>query len=107
MWSLKLRMYLLLALLFGLIYAVVTVIGVNLGLANFYFYLIFTLVLMFIQYMIGPKLVEWSMRVRYVERQQYPQLHQMIEDLARRANIPKPKVAIAAIPIPLPISQLS
>ena len=100
MWSLKLRMYLLLGLLFGIIYAIVTVIGVSLGLANFYFYLVFSLVLMFIQFMIGPKLVEWSMRVRYVGSQQYPQLHQMIEDLARRAKIPKPRIGIAAIPIP-------
>ena len=100
MWSLKLRMYILLTLLFGIIYAIVTVIGVSLGLANFYFYLIFSLVLMFIQYMIGPKLVEWSMRVRYVEENQYPQLHQIIEDLARRAKIPKPRVGIAAISIP-------
>jgi len=100
MWLFKLRMYLLLVLLFAIIYAIVTVIGVSLGLANFYFYLIFSLVLMFIQYMIGPKLVEWSMRVRYTERQQYPQLHQMVEDLARRAKIPKPRVGIAAISIP-------
>ena len=100
MWSFKLRMYLLLALLFGIIYAIVTVVGVSLGIANFYFYLIFSLFLMFIQYMIGPRLVEWSMRVRYIERHQYPQLHQMIEDLANRAKIPKPKIGIAAISIP-------
>jgi heat shock protein HtpX len=93
-------MYLLLVVLFGIIYAIVTVIGVSLGLANFYFYLIFSLVLMFIQYMIGPRLIEWSMRVRYVRRQEYPGLHQMIEDLAKRAKIPKPRVGIAAIPIP-------
>ena len=93
-------MYLLLVVLFGIIYAIVTVIGVSLGLANFYFYLVFSLVLMFIQYMIGPKLVEWSMRVHYVGRQEYHQLHQMIEDLAKCAKIPKPKVGIAAIPIP-------
>jgi heat shock protein HtpX len=93
-------MYLLLIVLFGIIYAIVTVIGASLGIANFYFYLIFSLVLMFIQFMVGPKLVEWSMRVRYVEKNQYPQLHQMVEDLAQRANIPKPRVGIAAIPIP-------
>ncbi|MFC1658025.1 zinc metalloprotease HtpX [Candidatus Omnitrophota bacterium] len=100
MWSLKLRMYLLLVLLFAIIYAVVTVIGVNLGITNFYFYLILSLGLMFFQYMAGPKLVEWSMHVRYVDSRQHPQLHRMVEDLAGRAGIPKPKVGIAAIPIP-------
>ena len=100
MWSLKLRMYILLALLFGLIYVIVTMVGVSLGLANFYFYLVFSMVLMFIQYMIGPKLVEWSMRVRYIEKHQYPKLHQMIEELSIQARIPKPRIGIAAIPIP-------
>ncbi|MFH1281874.1 MAG: zinc metalloprotease HtpX [Candidatus Omnitrophota bacterium] len=100
MWSFRLRMYLLLAVLFGIIYAVITVVGVSLGIANFYFYLILSVFLMFIQYMIGPKLVEWSMRVRYVSREQYPQLHQMVQDLAQRARIPKPRIGIAAIPIP-------
>lgn len=100
MWAFRLRLYLLLAILFAIIYALVTVIGVSIGITNFYFYLIFSLFLMFIQYMIGPRLVEWSMRVRYVERNQYPQLHQMVEELASRAKIPKPRVGIAAIPIP-------
>jgi len=100
MWSLKLRLYLLLAILFGIIYALVTIVGVNLGITNFYFYLVFSLILMFIQYMVGPKIVEWSMRVRYVAKSQYPELHRMVEDLAARAKIPKPRVGIAAIPIP-------
>ena len=93
-------MYLLLIVLFAIIYTIVTVISVSLGIVNFYFYLFLSLILMSIQYMIGPKLVEWSMRVRYTERDQYPQLHSMIEELAQLANIPKPRVGIAAIPIP-------
>jgi heat shock protein HtpX len=100
MWPLKLRMYLLLIVLFGILYAIATLIGASLGITNFYFYLILSLVFMFIQYMLGPKLVEWSMRVRFIEPTQNPQLHQMVGELARRAGIPKPRVGIAAIPIP-------
>ena len=100
MFSLKLRMYLLLTVLFGIVYMLVTIIGVNMGVQNFYFYLVFSLVLMFIQYMIGPKMVEWFMHVKYVTKNEYPQLHQMVEELARKADIPKPKVGIAAIAIP-------
>lgn len=100
MWSLKLRMYLLLAVMFGIIYAVMTVIGVRMGIANFYFYLILSLGLMFLQYMIGPKLVEWTMRVKYVGKNEYPKLHQMVEELAGKAGIPKPKIGIAQISIP-------
>ncbi|MFA5116344.1 MAG: zinc metalloprotease HtpX [Candidatus Omnitrophota bacterium] len=100
MFMLKLRMYLLLTALFGILYAIATVIGVSMGVSNFYFYLGLSLVFMFIQYMIGPKIVEWSMRVKYITAQENPQLHRMVEELAKRAGIPKPKVGVAQIGIP-------
>ncbi len=100
MFGLRLRMYLLMAALFGIIYMAVTVIGVSLGVANFYFYLILSLAMMLLQYMIGPKIVEWSMRVKYVEKGEYPKLHAMVEELAKKAGIPKPRVGIAQIALP-------
>jgi heat shock protein HtpX len=50
--------------------------------------------------MIGPKIVEWSMRVKYIKREENPRLYQMVESLASRANIPMPKIGIAQIPLP-------
>ena len=101
MWSLKLRMWLLLTILFGFIYAILTIIGTQfLHVSGFSFYLVLSLVMMFIQYMIGPKIVEWTMRVRYVKKEEYPRLYQMVEDLARRASIPLPKIGIAQISLP-------
>ncbi|MFH1691190.1 MAG: zinc metalloprotease HtpX [Candidatus Omnitrophota bacterium] len=100
MFYFKLRMFLLLAVLFGILYAAATMIGMSLGITNFYFYLGLSFVFIFIQFMVGPKMVEWSMRVKYVEKTQYPQLHQMIEDMSRRAGIPKPRVGIAQVALP-------
>ncbi|MCK4572668.1 M48 family metalloprotease [candidate division WOR-3 bacterium] len=100
MLSLKFRMYLLVIIMFGIIYAVITVIGTTMGMENFYFYLTFALALMFIQYLIGPKIVEWTMHVRYVDESNSPELHAMVEDLANRAGIPKPKVGIASTSLP-------
>lgn len=97
---LKLRLYFLLMVLFAVVYAAAVIIGCSLGLANFYFYLVLSFVLMFIQYYLGPKLVEWSMRVKYVDKNQYPQLHKMVEELAECAKIPKPRVGVAQIRIP-------
>ena len=97
---LKLRMWLLMTILFAIVYAVVVMIGAHLGISNFYFYLIISIVMMFIQYMIGPKIVEWSMRVKYIKREENPRLYQMVESLASRANIPMPKIGIAQIPLP-------
>jgi heat shock protein HtpX len=100
MWYLKLRMYILMAVLFAIVYAIISMISYSLGITNFYFYLILSLAMMFLQYMIGPKLVEWSMRVRYVGQDEYPKLHQMVEELSRKAGIPKPRIGIAGINIP-------
>ena len=100
MWTLKLRMWLLLAVLFGIIYAAIVMIGSFLGIANFYFYLIVSLAMMFIQYLIGPKIVEWTMRVKYISKADNPRLFQMLESLAMRANIPMPRIGIAQIPLP-------
>lgn len=100
MWSLRLRMWFLLAVLFGIIYAIIAVIAYHLGVANFWFYIAVSLVMMFIQYMLGPKIVEWTMRVKYVKREEYPALFRIVESLAQRANIPVPKIGVAQINIP-------
>jgi heat shock protein HtpX len=100
MFGLKLRMFLLVAALFGIVYAIITIIGTAMGITNFYFYLILAFVFMLIQYLIGPKIVELSMRVKYVEKSEYPELHRMIEELARNAGIPKPKVGISPTNLP-------
>ncbi|MBM3255245.1 MAG: peptidase [Candidatus Omnitrophica bacterium] len=101
MWGLRLRMWLLLTVLFGFIYAVLVVLGRSfLRIDNFNFYLVISVVLMFVQYMIGPKIVEWTMRVKYVSRQEYPELYSMVEELSRKAKIPVPRIGVAQIDIP-------
>jgi len=102
MW-LKLRLYLIMAVLFSIVYGLV-IVAMNLmglsSLGNLYFYGILASVMMFIQYMIGPAMVEWSMGVRYLSEQEAPALHRMVAELAKQAGIPKPRVGIAKIPIP-------
>ncbi|MFH0764536.1 MAG: zinc metalloprotease HtpX [Candidatus Omnitrophota bacterium] len=100
MWSLKIRMWLLTAVLFAIIYAVISAISYFLGIRNFYFYLILSFAIIFVQYMIGPKIVEWSMRVKYIKDGENPGLESMVKSLAGAAGIPSPRIGIAQIPIP-------
>lgn len=94
-------MWFLLTALFAFIYAVLVVIGTQfLRVEGFSFYLYLSIAMMVIQYMIGPKIVEWSMRVRYVKRQEYPRLFQMVEGMAMKAGIPMPRIGIAGILLP-------
>ena len=100
MFFLQLRMWLLTAILFAIIYAVISLFSFYAGITNFYFHLVLAFVIMFVQYMIGPKIVEWSMRVRYIKREENPRLFQAVESLAQRAGIPAPRIGIAAVQIP-------
>lgn len=102
MW-LKMRLYLVMTLMFAIVYGIL-VISINLmgigGLNNLYFYAILASLMMFIQYMIGPKLVEWSMKVKYVDEREAPEIHRIVTELARNAGIPKPRIGIARTNIP-------
>ncbi|MDP2913814.1 MAG: zinc metalloprotease HtpX [Candidatus Omnitrophota bacterium] len=100
MWSLKLRMWLLTMLLFAVIFAVISFVSYSLGISNFYFYLGISIVMMLAQYMLGPKIVEWSMRVRYLKKGEDPKLEEMVRILASAANIPPPRIGVADIAIP-------
>ncbi|VUT26282.1 MAG: heat shock protein HtpX [Candidatus Methanolliviera sp. GoM_oil] len=99
MW-LQTRMYLLVGLMFAILYALIAAISTLAGVKNFGFFAGLAVFIVFIQYMIGPKMVELSMRVNYVSEDEEPDLHRMIGELAENAGIPKPRVGISNIQIP-------
>src|SRR4030042_4614481 len=99
MW-LQTRMFLLVALLFGILYGVITGIGTWMGAGSFIFYIILAFVFIFIQYLIGPSIVAWTMKVKWVSEKEAPELHQMVAEQAERAHLPKPKVGISQLAIP-------
>lgn len=97
---LTMRLYLAIALLFFLLYVIITLVGYFLGFGGPTLYAVLAIVIVFAQYLLGPKLVEMTMKVRYVSPQEAPNLHAMVEDLAMKAGIPKPKVGISEVNIP-------
>lgn len=99
MW-LQARMYLLVGLMFAILYGLIAAISSLAGVKNFGVFAILALFIVFIQYMVGPKMVELSMRVKYVSEDEEPDLHRMIGELAENAGIPKPRVGISNIQIP-------
>jgi len=99
MW-LQIRMYILLGLMFSIVYGIVVVASSMMGIGGFSFYIIFAIFLITVQYMIGPKMVEMSMKVRYVTETEYPDIHRMVSDLSIKAGIPKPKIGISELPLP-------
>jgi heat shock protein HtpX len=103
MW-LQLRLYLLVGLMFAILYGILVGIGYYLQITGLFFYLFIigiAAAFVLLQFMIGPKIVEWSMRIKYVSEQEYPKLHQMVAELSEKAGLPnKPKIGISQLPIP-------
>jgi len=99
MW-LRMRLWLLFAVMFAIVYAMLSVAAFYIGLHNFSFYIFLAVGMLGFQYMIGPKIVELSMRIRYVDAAEAPDLHRMVDELAQAAGIPKPRIGVARVNIP-------
>jgi len=97
---LQVRMGLTVLLLFAVIYALLAVVATVAGVGTPLVYAVLALGLVSVQFLIGPKVVELTMRIRYVSEAEQPELHRIVSDLAMKAGIPKPRVGISEIQIP-------
>lgn len=99
MW-LQVRMFLLVGVLFGILYGVIVGVGTLLGVTSFIPFIILAVFFLVIQYLLGPSLVAWTMKVKWVSDKEAPELHRMVAQLAEEAHLPKPKVGISQLAIP-------
>jgi heat shock protein HtpX len=78
----------------GLLYAVfLTVLRVYLGLGFVPITIIASLMIL-AQWYFSDKIVLWSSGAKVVTRDQFPKLHDMVERIVARNNLPKPKIAV-------------
>lgn len=99
-WRLKLRMILTSVVMFSIIYFLIMLVGLYLGISSWMLYFGSSLLIVFLQYWFGPSIVKRSMRVRPLSEAEAPHIHQMVEELAMMAGIPKPEVCLSEISIP-------
>ncbi|MEM4714151.1 MAG: zinc metalloprotease HtpX [Candidatus Nanoarchaeia archaeon] len=99
-WKLKIRLFLIMTLFFGIIYGLVSMVSYVFGVVNFFFYAILAIVIIFFQYLLGPSIINLTMRVKYVSEKEEPDLYKMIKELAEKADIPMPKIGISSLKIP-------
>jgi len=93
-------MFLLVAVLFGILYGVIIGIGTWIGIGSAVSYIVLAFVFLGFQYLIGPTIVGWTMRVKWVSEKEEPGLHRMVAELAQEAGLPKPRVGISQLAIP-------
>lgn len=98
--GLFMKMWLLVALMFAVIYGLITGVGSYMGVGNAYSYIILAFLFTGLQYLIGPSMVSMMMKVKWVSEDEEPELHRQIAELAHRAGIPKPKVGVSQLSIP-------
>ncbi len=96
--GLQFRMLLTLFLL-GLVYALLIGVLFAAG-AGAVTIAVIAAALFLIQYFTSDKIALYSMGAREVSPQEAPQFHALIERLCIQANLPKPRVAIADMPMP-------
>ncbi|MGC8669619.1 MAG: zinc metalloprotease HtpX [Candidatus Micrarchaeia archaeon] len=88
------KMYTTLAMImaigFGVIYALLFMVGVSaLGV------LVFAAIYFAFQWYISPKAIAAFSRLRYINENEYPNLHRMVDKLSSAAQVPVPRIAIS------------
>lgn len=94
------RLALAIALLFALVYGLLVVIAYLAGYAQPVVMGVLALFIVLLQYLASPKIIEVTMRVKYIHREDMPELYGMVERLAEKAGIPMPRVGIAQVDVP-------
>lgn len=100
-WKLRLRLWAVSFLMFVIVFVIVGLAcfltGYTLGL---WFYFLISLAIVFGQYLAGPSLIKVTMKVKPVTQEEQPHLHAIVEEMSKKAGIPKPKIGISNINIP-------
>ena len=90
--GLTVRMFLsfgILALLYIVFLSVLAYVGLD-----FISITIVASIMILLQWYFSDKIVLWSSGAKIVTREQYPELHDVIERIIARNNLPKPKIAV-------------
>jgi heat shock protein HtpX len=97
-WGLTSRVWLTMFLLF-ILYLVFMTILWAFG-AGYQLIILLAVGMGLIQYFFSDKLVLWSTRARVIEKDEYPELHRIVEKLCKEADLPLPRIAIMQSPVP-------
>jgi len=98
--GLQIKMWLLVVTMFAFLYGIIIGFGTWMGKGSIMTYLILAVVIILLQYLIGPWMVSQGMRIKWVSEKEEPEIHRMVEELSQKAGIPKPRVGISQISIP-------
>lgn len=92
--GLKMRMYITLASVFAIGFAIIYAILYLLGVSSIGI-LIFVLLFFLLQWYISPAIIAVTARLRYLKEGEMPEIEDIVKELAAKANVPAPRIAIS------------
>jgi heat shock protein HtpX len=92
--ELRMRMYLTIALVFAIGFAILFVILNYLG-ASASVIIAVVLLFFFAQWYFSPSLIRLLSRLKYIKQDEMPELHEVVERLATASSVPVPRIAIS------------
>lgn len=92
--KLRLTMYITLAIIFAVAFALIAVILSFLG-AGLYAIIGVTVLFFLFQWAASPVLMRMLGGLKYIEPSEYPKLHEIVNRLSKQAGVPAPRIAIA------------
>jgi heat shock protein HtpX len=99
-WKLRVSMAGTLAVIFGLSTLFLAVVLSLVGSLSIVTLVVFVFGLNLVQWLISPYLIGALYRARELPKNENPKLHEVVENLSKKAGIAKPKLMLAQIPIP-------
>jgi heat shock protein HtpX len=97
--KLWLTMSLTLLLLFGFLFGLLAAIGYFFDVSG-YIIVVLAVFLVFLQWLIGPKIIWWTTNMRLLDKNEYPWLWEAVKELCKKNKVPEPKLALARVGAP-------
>lgn len=91
--KLLLTMSLTLILLFGFLFGLLAAIGYFFDLSG-YFVVGLACFLIFLQWLIAPKIIWWTTNMRLLGKNEYPWIWECVKELCKKNKVPIPKIAL-------------
>lgn len=81
-------------LLFGFLFAILAALGYFFA-VEAYIIVALAIVLVVVQWAIGPKVIWWTTNMRLLEKGEYPWLRRAVENICKKNKVPMPRLALA------------
>lgn len=91
--KLFLTMSLTLILLFSFLFGILAAVGYFFNVSG-YIVVLMAIFLVFIQWLIGPKIIWWTTNMRLLEKNEYPWIWETVKELCEKNKVPMPKLAL-------------